>query len=86
MSLFSIAGLEPKTQEQGNFPVVTKTLAYDLVPDLQVVNGWTLEKVEGLTISADGQVYVVTDNDGMDNATGETLFFRLGDRLSVLGF
>jgi hypothetical protein len=28
---------------------------------------------------ADGQVYAVTDNDGLDGATGETLFLRLGD-------
>ena len=82
---FSIAGLEPKTQEEGNFPVVTKNLAYDLVPNLQAVNGWTLEKVEGLAVAIDGQVYVVTDNDGLDDATGETQFFRLGDSQIVLG-
>jgi hypothetical protein len=85
ISTFSIAGLEPQTEEQGNFPVVTKSPVYDMVPDLRALNGWTLEKVEGLAVASDGQVYVVTDNDGIDDATGETQFLRLGDREDVLG-
>ncbi|WP_456786232.1 esterase-like activity of phytase family protein [Cellulomonas sp. P5_C5] len=58
---------------------LTKTLVRDLVPDLRAANGWTQEKVEGLTIGRDGQVYVVTDNDGLKDATGETVLLRLGD-------
>jgi hypothetical protein len=38
-----------------------------------------LDKPEGLTIGADGEAYAVTDNDGVDDATGETQLFRLGD-------
>lgn len=37
------------------------------------------EKLEGLTIAADGTVYAITDNDGVDDATGETVFLALGD-------
>lgn len=55
-----------------------KTLRRDLLPDLAAVSIWTAEKVEGFTIATDGQAYVVTDNDGVDEATGETLFLSLG--------
>lgn len=81
---FSIAGLEPQPQG-GVFPVLSKTLAHDLLPDLQAPHGEVLDKPEGFTVAADGQVYVVTDNDGVDDSPGETQFLRLGDRSSVLG-
>ena len=48
------------------------------MPDLRATNGWTQEKLEGLTIGGDGQVYAVTDNDGLKDATGETVLLRLG--------
>lgn len=57
---------------------VTKTLAVDLLAQMQARNGWTQEKLEGLGISSDGRVFAVTDNDGLDDATGETQLFRLG--------
>jgi hypothetical protein len=38
---------------------------------------WTPEKLEGVGVAADGQPYPVTDNDGVDGATGETVFARL---------
>ena len=38
---------------------------------------WTAEKLEGLTVTVDGIIFAVTDNDGLYDATGETLFFRL---------
>lgn len=58
--------------------MLTKTLAYDVLPDLQATKGWTQEKLEGLTIGANGHVYAITDNDGLDAATGETVFLDLG--------
>jgi hypothetical protein len=78
--VFSIAGLVPK--EQGSvepFPVVAKTLAIDMLPIMRATNGWTLDKLEGFAIAKDGTAYAVTDNDGVDEATGETQFFRLGE-------
>lgn len=57
---------------------VTKADAVDVLPYLKATNGWTQEKLEGFTIAADGQAYAVTDNDGLDDATGETVFLRLG--------
>jgi hypothetical protein len=58
---------------------IDKTLLRDVLPDLAAVSIWTAEKLEGLAVAADGQVYAVTDNDGVDGATGETLFLWLGD-------
>ena len=68
----------PATVGTAALPTVEKTLAVDLLPTLQADNGWVQDKVEGLTIAGNGQVYAVTDNDGVDDATGETVFMRLG--------
>jgi DNA-binding beta-propeller fold protein YncE len=62
----------------GPLPVVTKELVRDLMPDLQVLHGFTAEKVEGFTIDAAGTGWVVTDNDGMKDSSGETLFWSVG--------
>jgi len=59
-------------------PVVTKELVRDLVPDLQVLNGFIAEKVEGFAIDAAGTTWVVTDNDGVADSSGETLFWSFG--------
>ncbi|BBO89381.1 esterase-like activity of phytase family protein [Desulfosarcina ovata] len=58
---------------------IDKTLLRDLLPEMAVASIWTAEKLEGLAVAADGQVYSVTDNDGLDDAPGETLFLRHGD-------
>ncbi|WP_238007394.1 esterase-like activity of phytase family protein [Dactylosporangium sp. AC04546] len=69
----------PRTDPQaGTLPVLPKRLAVDVLPALRADNGWTQEKLEGLTIGGDGQVYAITDNDGVQDATGETVFLRLG--------
>lgn len=59
-------------------PMVKRELAVDVLPKLRATNGWTQEKLEGFTIAADGQMYAVTDNDALEDATGETVFLRLG--------
>jgi alkaline phosphatase len=62
-----------------DLPLVEKTLVRDLVPDLKsATNGYVVDKVEGFTIDAAGEAYVVTDNDGVDDSSGETLFLKLG--------
>lgn len=58
--------------------VLPKTLARNLVPDLQATNGYVQEKVEGVAIAGNQNLYVVTDNDGLDDANGETVFLDLG--------
>lgn len=67
----------PATLGAGVTPV-TKKLALDVLPALRAGHGWTQDKLEGLTVGGDGRVYAVTDNDGIDDATGETVFLRLG--------
>ncbi len=78
IATFSIDGLEPQP-EGGGFPLVTKTVVRDLIPDLTEDKGFVLEKVEGLTVTKKGDVLIVTDNDGVDDASGETQFIDLGD-------
>ena len=68
----------------GTLPVVEKTLVRDLIPDLKsATNGYVIDKVEGFTIDASGNAFVVTDNDGVDDSSGETLFLRLGNIAAV---
>ncbi|MFJ2555356.1 MULTISPECIES: esterase-like activity of phytase family protein [unclassified Streptomyces] len=69
----------------GQLPVLPKKLAHDALPDLRATNGWTQEKLEGLTVAGDGEVYTVTDNDGLDDATGETVFLHLGSSRKIFG-
>jgi len=78
----SIAGLTP-APTGAPLPIAPKALAVDLLPALAAGNGWVQEKVEGLTVGGNGQVYVVTDNDGVEDATGETVFLRLGAASTV---
>ncbi|MEP3435394.1 MAG: esterase-like activity of phytase family protein [Hoeflea sp.] len=67
----------------GELPLVAKEEVRDLLPDLKALNGYVVDKVEGLAIDADGGAYVVTDNDGVDDSSGETLFFTIGGIASV---
>jgi len=64
----------------GDLPLVEKTLVRDLIPDLKgPTNGYIVDKVEGFAIDAAGNAFVVTDNDGVDDSSGETLFLNLGN-------
>jgi hypothetical protein len=49
----------------------------DLLPYLTSTGGYILDKVEGLAIAADGTMWVSTDNDGVDDHSGETMFFAI---------
>jgi hypothetical protein len=62
-------------------PLVAKTLAYDLLPALNAGGGATHDKPEGLAVVGDGffrRVVGVVDNDGLEDAPGESVFLRLG--------
>jgi hypothetical protein len=50
----------------------------DLRPALLASNGWITDKPEGVGVRPDGTLFVVTDNDGVDGSSGETIFTRLG--------
>lgn len=51
---------------------------YDLLPDLLATNGLITDKPEGVAVTDKNEVFVVTDNDGVDDWSGETWFLRLG--------
>ena len=51
---------------------VEKTLVKDLVPYLEAPGGLLYEKIEGMAVMDDGNVYVCNDNDGVDDNSGET--------------
>ena len=62
----------------GDLPVVSKELVRDLIPDLKANNGYVVDKVEGLAIFNDGTAWVSTDNDGVDDSSGESFFWTIG--------
>ncbi len=52
---------------------------YDLLPAMRASNGWISDKPEGVAVSGSGKLYLITDNDGVDDWSGETTFLRLGN-------
>jgi len=62
----------------GDLPVVSKELVTDLIPALTSTGGYVLDKVEGMAIMDDGTAWISTDNDGVDDHSGETMFFSIG--------
>lgn len=73
-----LTGLSEIAPEDAELPVVTKELVRDLIPDLQSNNGYVVDKVESFAIDATGTGYVITDNDGVDDSSGETFFWSIG--------
>ncbi|WP_400082208.1 esterase-like activity of phytase family protein [Yoonia sp. R78084] len=62
----------------GETPAVLEPeLVVDLLPALTSTGGYVLDKVEGLAITDDGTMWVSTDNDGVDDHSGETMFFAI---------
>ncbi|MEJ2407139.1 MAG: esterase-like activity of phytase family protein [Candidatus Thiodiazotropha sp.] len=62
-----------------------KTLLRDVLPDLEKASIWTAEKLEGMAVTGKGELFIVTDNDGVDDATGETIFLNLGNWKQAFG-
>ncbi len=62
----------------GELPVVEKEMVRDLRDDILGFNGYIQDKVEGLAIFEDGTAWVSTDNDGVDDSSGETFFWSFG--------
>ena len=57
---------------------LSKTLVRDLMSDLQEPNGLVSEKIEGLAVMPNGDIYIVNDNDGVDDNSGEIQLLNLG--------
>jgi DNA-binding beta-propeller fold protein YncE len=62
----------------GDLPIVTREVVLDLLPLLAATGGYVVDKVEGLAFDAQGNAWIVTDNDGVDDSSGETMFVNLG--------
>ncbi len=73
----SLKGVTPAAHGE-TLPVLEKRFAMDILPAMAQGKGWVLDKPEGLTITADGRLILVTDNDGVDDAPGETQLIDLG--------
>eukprot|EP00928_Gymnodinium_smaydae_P044352 TRINITY_DN2958_c0_g1_i1.p1 TRINITY_DN2958_c0_g1~~TRINITY_DN2958_c0_g1_i1.p1 ORF type:complete len:884 (+),score=132.69 TRINITY_DN2958_c0_g1_i1:137-2653(+) len=63
---------------------ITKTLLRDLLADLEAPNGAIYEKMEGMAVMANGNVWVCNDNDGVDDNSGETQLINLGKLVTVV--
>ena len=62
-------------------PLVAKSQACDLLPALTAGGGAAHDKPEGLAVIGEGPVrrlVGVVDNDGVEDAPGESVFLRLG--------
>ena len=62
----------------GELPLVTKEEVHDFLPDLRATGGYVLDKLEGFAVDVEGNAFAVTDNDGVDDSNGETLFLKMG--------
>ncbi|MDU0338324.1 esterase-like activity of phytase family protein [Bosea rubneri] len=78
LATFSVKGLKPAPLGAADIPTVEKKLLRDLTPELMKLGGYGLDKVEGMTLDKEGNLFVVTDNDGVDDSSGETQFFAFG--------
>ncbi|MGL4239246.1 esterase-like activity of phytase family protein [Tabrizicola sp.] len=72
-----LADLKP-AELGSTLPVVTKEVVRDLIPDLAKTGGVIAEKVEGFAVDAAGNGWLVTDNDGTNDNSGETMFWSIG--------
>ncbi|WP_374624276.1 esterase-like activity of phytase family protein [Devosia sp.] len=62
----------------GDLPVVSKQEVRDFLPELAARRGYVLDKVESFAIDATGNGFVITDNDGVADSSGETNFWSVG--------
>jgi hypothetical protein len=58
-------------------PVLDKELLVDALPALDAASISVPDKLEGLAVTADGTMWAVTDNDGVDENYGETVLITL---------
>jgi Esterase-like activity of phytase len=79
ITVISLEGVTPAAWGE-ELPMVEKQVAIDLLPQMQASHGWISDKPEGFAITADGRVFAITDNDGVDDASGETLLMLLGTK------
>ncbi len=71
----------------GAINTITKSLVRDLMAegDFAQTGGLVPEKLEGLAINSAGDVFIVNDNDGVDDNSGETQLLRFGGLVGACG-
>jgi hypothetical protein len=57
---------------------VGKRLVVDLIAALLAGGGVVADKPEGLAVSGRGRLFAAVDNDGLEDAPGESVLLRLG--------
>ena len=78
LTYVSLDGVVPAAVGAADIPVLTKSPVRDLIPDLVSPGGFVLDKVESFAVDVNGDAFVITDNDGVDDHSGETQLIRLG--------
>lgn len=78
LTYVSLTDVTPVAPGSANIPVVEKMVVRDLIPDLLSPNGYVMDKIESFTIDTAGNAFIITDNDGVDDHSGETVFINLG--------
>lgn len=73
----AVSDLKPGKLDQP-LSIVKKVEVRDFIPDFKSYGGYVLDKIESFTIDSAGMGFAVTDNDGVDNTNGETLFWSTG--------
>lgn len=63
--------------------VVSKELVKDLIEDLESGNGSVIEKIEGLAVTSAGDIWINSDNDGVDDNSGEQILMKVGEFSSL---
>ena len=58
---------------------IGKILQLDLMNDLANTGGLIYEKIEGSALTTDGDIYIINDNDGVDDNSGENQLINLGN-------
>ncbi len=78
LTYISLKDVTPAAPGSADVPAVKKQVIRDLIADLASPHGFVLDKIESFAIDADGHAFIITDNDGVDDHSGETVFIDLG--------
>ena len=66
-------------QDAQDNTTITKTLLKDLMPSINATGALTYEKIEGVALNANNMLYIINDNDGVDDNSGETQLLNIGN-------
>ncbi|MEQ8695794.1 MAG: esterase-like activity of phytase family protein [Bauldia litoralis] len=78
LTYVSLDGVVPAAPGASDVPVVNKEVVRELIPDLASPKGYVLDKIESFAIDSAGDAFIITDNDGVDDHSGETVLLNLG--------